>query len=408
MRNNKKILLVLLIIGFMTLLFSCGKEDTSSLVFSKVYHASTQANNLVELYNPSDVDIDLTSYYLDVYTNGAKESTYQIQLTGTIPAHDYYLIAGQGYNVGVIADFVYSSTLPFNGNDPLVLRLNKTNIDVLGFLGNDIDYNKYATLIRLGNKENYTPYKTYDQFNYIVYTTDCFEYVKNDTHEIKTLENLYAGPRLEDKYLSLPFVSPTNSQAGGGGVITVTLTSIADGDTATFTGNGYNNSTRYYYINTPEVSGGYVNAEPWGNVASKYNKSYLLADPGTKLLQVQSIPNKSLTDSTSSKRGLCLVWVNGYLSQFLIVSEGLTENVPSSYETSDYLLTYKNVPYLTFLRFAEKRAINNGWCTKGYPSNPNGEKAPDWNYQAANGAGAYNGQTWNTVVWYPHLPLPWE
>jgi hypothetical protein len=52
------------------------------------------------------------------------------------------------------------------------------------------------------------------------------------------------------------------------------------------------------------------------------------------------------------------------------------------------------------MRFAEARAVNNGWGVKGFPSNVEGEKSPDWNYQT-------NRNTTINPVWTPHLALPW-
>ena len=52
------------------------------------------------------------------------------------------------------------------------------------------------------------------------------------------------------------------------------------------------------------------------------------------------------------------------------------------------------------LRFAQYRAELNGWGTKGYPNNPDGEKSPDWNYDTRR-------NTTQNPVWTPHLQLPW-
>jgi hypothetical protein len=75
-----------------------------------------------------------------------------------------------------------------------------------------------------------------------------------------------------------------------------------------------------------------------------------------------------------------------------------------SFGASDLLLTDRDVPYLTFLQFAEHQAKLNGWGTKGYPIQVTGEKSPDWNYQAFGGVGALS--TTNPV-WSPHIELTW-
>jgi len=399
----KKILSIFMVAILASILVACGNNE-SSVVISKLYGASSQSNNVIELYNNSDEDESLDDYVINVYGNGSKEVTKTITLKGTIKANDYFVITGSTASNDMVlsaSDFEYEDgSLPFNGDDALQLVKNDTIIDTVGTIGIDVSFVDELTLIRLGEVEDYKPEAEYYAFNFITYIPEVFEYLKNDDYEIKTLEDLYEGPQLEDRFDDLPYVDPENDSIGAGGYVETSVSGIADGDTAYFVGkDGFaGGSVRYYYINTPEVDGSYVNAEPWGYDASKYNKEYLLVDASEKDIYVQSIPGISLTETNS--RSLGLIWVNGALSQFLIVSEGLTEDVGSTYGAYDLILTYKQVPYLTFLRFAEERARLNGWGVHGYPSNPDGEKAPDWNYQA-------NAKTTSNPVWTPHLELPW-
>ena len=374
-------LFVLLMIG---LLVSACTQKESPIVISKVFETTVQANNMIELYNTSDEDVDLKDYILNFYTNGSLEVSQSISLEGTIKANDYFLIGSKLSSNRTLTDqfdFVYEDdSLPFNGNDVIEFIYKKAVVDIIGTIGTDIDTNTNLTMIRLGLVENYAPSNAFDTFNFIYYLPDMFQYIKNDDYEIKTLDDLYAGPRLEQRYKDMPYVDPSSSNLGGGGAVMTTVSGIADGDTAYFNANnGFGGgSMRYFYLNTAEVNGSHVSAEPWGYVASKFNKEYLLNNANQKEIYVQSIPTYSLTEGYG--RYLGLVWINGYLSQFLIVSEGLSEDVDVTYSAHDLLLYYKNVPYLTFLRFAEHRAKENGWGLKGYPANPDGEKSRDWNY----------------------------
>ncbi|MGE4320222.1 MAG: lamin tail domain-containing protein [Acholeplasmataceae bacterium] len=401
----KKILTLLIVFVFAGFISACQQEVTSPVVVSKLYDATSQANNVIELYNNSDVDEDLSDYTIQVFTNGATEPQKTFALSGTIAANSYFEITGStatDAQVLAASNFAYSEgSLPFNGNDAIAVVKKDTIIDFLGYTGMDISFALDVTLIRIGEVSAFTPSTTYDEFNFITYIPDAFQYLKNETYEIKTLDQLLDGPRLEERYLELPYKDPDNDTLGTGGAVLVTSNGVTDGDTANFNAlNGYpGGALRYFYINTPEVDGGsYVSAEPWGYVASKYNKQFLLIDSSQKEIRIQSVPGYSLTESNG--RNLGFVWINGYLSQFLIVSEGLTEDVGSSYDAYDLALTYKNVPYLTFLRFAEQRARENGWGLHGYPTNPDGEKSPDWNYQS------YSNAT-HDPVWTPHLALPW-
>jgi endonuclease YncB( thermonuclease family) len=399
----KKLGLIFHLLLMLIILTSCATKN-ENVVISKLFDATMQANNVIELYNNSEEDLDLKDYALNFYTNGATEVSATINLEGIIPANGYYAIGSSNQSdedVKILLDLVYEDgSLPFNGNDVIELVHKDNRVDIIGFEGTDIDYALNLTLIRLGEVTDYKGSTTFDTFTFISYIPDVFKYLKNDTHEIKTLEDLYAGPQLEERYKNMPYIDPNNEENGAGGAVLVTNTSVADGDTAYFSAmNGFpGGSVRYFYLNTAEVDGGFVSAEPWGYVASKYNKEYLLNDSENKEIRIQSIPGSALNEGYG--RNLGLVWINDYLSQFLIVAEGLTEDVPTIYEAYDLLLTYKDVPYLTFMRFAEQRAKENGWGLKGYPTNPDGEKSPDWNYQS-------NSKATTDPTWEPHLELPW-
>ena len=401
----KKAIILLIVLTSLLTLISCQTE-TPNFVISKVFDATSSHNNVIELYNPSGEDIDLTKAEIRIYNNGSttEGGDHAIKLQGTLASGSYYVLTGNNPSNNTVvrqADQQHEASLPFNGNDVIELYYNNQKVDQFGLLGFDINFAVDLTMIRLGEKESYQASTEYDPFNFIAYIPDLFDFVKNDDHEIKTLEQLYQGPQLEQRYLDMPYVDPNNTELGYGGAVVVNNTGVADGDTAYFQAmNGYpGGSLRYFYLNTPEVDGGNVSAEPWGYVASKYNKEYLLNNPTSKTIHVQSIPGNSLQEGYG--RNLGLVWVNGALSQFWIVAEGLSEDVGSQYQAYDYLLTYKNVPYLTFLRFAQHRAEENGWATKGFPSNPDGEKSPDWNYDTRR-------NTTQNPVWTPHLKLPWE
>jgi micrococcal nuclease len=411
----KKSYLLLTLTTF--LVAACNPTSVSSsesmiplpnLVISKLYTASSTRNNVIELYNPTDASISLTGLSLDFYNNGSNVITNQILLNGQIEALGYYVVGGSAHDsvdVKNKMDFqLETGSLPFNGDD--AIRLTKSNqvIDAIGVIGFDISYSANQTLIRLGEKEDYQASPIYNRFQFISYLPNLFQYLKNDLHEIKNHDQLYDGPRLELRYANYPFVQSGSTTIGGGGYVETTNVSIADGDTATFAPSGAfsGSSVRYYYINTPEVDGNYVRAEAWGYVASKYNKEFVMRNPDQSVFYIQSIMGGALKEVNN--RALGLVWVNQQLSQFLIVREGLSESVASEFTQIDLNLSYKNVPYLFFLQYAEHIATINGWGTKGFPSNPDGEKSPDWNYLANGGVGALATQT---PIWSPKIPLPW-
>lgn len=379
-----------------------------NLVFSKVITGTASRNNVIELYNASASVVDLSDIRLDFYSNGSLEVTASIPLQGIIATEDYYIIGSANQtieNLAISFDLVYQNgSLPFNGNDYMELVYQTYPIDAMGYLGSDLDYSKNVTMIRLGTLDQYQANPIYQDEQFIRYIPDYFQSLGNDNHQIKTFDQLYAGPQLEERYKNLPYVEPGSTTTGGGGAVITYNSSVADGDTAFFSGgNGFpGGSVRYYYINTPEVNGSYTNAEPWGYVASKYHKEFIMRNKQNSTFYVQSIPGGALKEVNG--RNLGLIWVNGQLAQFLVVREGLSENVGLAYGASDLALTDRDVPYLTFLRFAEHQARLNGWGTKGYPNQETGEKSPDWNYQAQGGLGAL---ATTNPVWFPHIELPW-
>ena len=388
---------------------SSSETPLPTLVVSKLITATASKNNIIELYNPTQESIALMGITLDFYSNGSQEMTAQIPLEGTLNGESYFVLGSASNEIeGMLElmDYVHpTGILPFNGNDAFELVFDNRVIDAIGIKGFDIVYSSNKTLIRLGQRSDYLPSPTFNQFNFISYLPDQFQFINNDDHEIKTHEELYEGPRLEERYAAYPFVKEGTTNAGGGGYVQVANISIADGDTASFAplGGFVGGSVRYYYINTPEVDGNYVQAEPWGYVASKYNKDYIMKNPSQSTFYVQSLLGESLKETNN--RSLGLIWVNGQLSQFLIVREGLSEDVSILFTETDLAMSYKKVPYLFFLQYAEHIAKLNGWGTKGFPTNPLGEKSPDWNYSAGGGVGAL---ATTNPIWQPKFSLPWN
>lgn len=384
-------------------------EGDSTIVISKLYTSTSVKNNVIELYNNSNKDVNLGNYSIFYHASASEDPTAYLDLEGIIKANSFFAIGGKDVD---LSEYGFASrsfnfinkdgNLMFDGDDAVVLTRDDIEIDVVGFKNSlGIMYSRGLTLIRLGELKDFAPTTEFDIFNFIQYVPDAFQYLKKDTYKIKTLEDLYAGPRLDNKYKIMPYAS---GNLGTGGAAKVTsIVSVADGDTATFNYPNKPNgmSHRYYYIDTPEIDSEKVTAEPWGYVASEYNKKYILNQLNNyadRELYVQSIPNYALTETYG--RNIGLVWINDSLSQFLTVSEGLSIDVPVSYDNIDVLMDWQDVPYLTFLRFAEKRAKDNGWGLKGFPGNPNGDKAPDWDFST--------GTKITNYTWEPHLPMPWD
>ena len=149
------------------------QQDCTELFISE-YIEGSHNNKALEIYNPTDTDIDLNGTYdLVRYSNGAGESIesdiqYVQPLTGTVPAYGTFIALldrqdpnGTGYDTILFADLLnigntfansafystdYNSgtngcrVMVFNGDDALGLRKNGNTVDIFGKIGEDPGY----------------------------------------------------------------------------------------------------------------------------------------------------------------------------------------------------------------------------------------------------------------------------
>jgi len=110
-------------------------------LFFSEYVEGTSNNKAVEIYNPSNVAVDLSAagYQVLNYANGAATPNGTITLTGTIAAGGVYVVANSSASTAITAQFK-SSLLSFNGDDAVALRkggASGTLVDVIGQIGLD-------------------------------------------------------------------------------------------------------------------------------------------------------------------------------------------------------------------------------------------------------------------------------
>lgn len=364
---HKKITILALL--FTTLiLVACGpkvsnKEYYSDIVISKYYEALTMNNSVIELYNNGNDEIKLNNLTLDIYANGAATRDYSIKLEGKIEPKGYYLIARPDAKAEIleIADMTTNDLL-FNGNDMVALVTDDEILDVVGHYLSSADFGKDATLIRMPDRMEQN--SVYDEGDFIVYQPEVFEYLKNDNFPVQTMEQLLDGPQFNESLFDKPFLSATDPTIGGGGLLKVTLVSIADGDTASFQRSDNNEiiRVRYLYVDTPEVNGTHTTVQPWGMQASNFNKQYLLANTSEKEIYLQTIEGLSTVDTFG--RFLALVWVDGVLSNHVIVRNGLSQ-VSKDFSIHSMSAAYNQVPYISYLLAAQANAADKNLGVMG-------------------------------------------
>ncbi|HVA96054.1 MAG TPA: lamin tail domain-containing protein [Candidatus Acidoferrales bacterium] len=104
--------------------------DNTNVVISQVQTGSTAASDeFVELYNPTNTNIDLTGWSLKSKTASQSGSgtTLVASLSGTVSPYSYFLIVSPEYTGSVSRDFMYSSGSHIGATNNTVLIYDNTN-----------------------------------------------------------------------------------------------------------------------------------------------------------------------------------------------------------------------------------------------------------------------------------------
>ena len=112
--------------------------DVSSDLYLSEYIEGSSFNKAVEIYNGTGSPVDLSTYALDQYSNGASTATITLNLTGSLADGDVFVIAHSSADPAILAqaDLTTGAGL-FNGDDALVLTHSGTAIDSFGQVGVD-------------------------------------------------------------------------------------------------------------------------------------------------------------------------------------------------------------------------------------------------------------------------------
>lgn len=118
--------------------FNLQAQDCSDLFISEYIEGSGN-NKCIEIYNPTDAAVDLSSYQLAFYFNGSNSpSRPMIQLLGSLASGDVYVVCDDNSASQFLAQADLTPTRSFfNGDDAIALSKDGANIDVIGVIGND-------------------------------------------------------------------------------------------------------------------------------------------------------------------------------------------------------------------------------------------------------------------------------
>lgn len=137
---------------------------TPDLFFSEYVEGSSN-NKALEIYNPTGADVDLTTYSIVIYKNGASEASATYDMTGTLVDGDVFVICTDQLTAATECDVIqpYGDVLGdvthFNGDDALAIVKDGVIIDVFGVIGTDpgsnwavgTGYTNEFTLVRVAS-----------------------------------------------------------------------------------------------------------------------------------------------------------------------------------------------------------------------------------------------------------------
>ena len=115
----------------------------SQSLFISEYSEGSSYNKYVEIYNPTDSDIDLSNYQIWKISNGGdweEGAGNSLSLEGSIQSYGVFVICHTSVDESIIStcDILNGSqSMNFNGDDAVGLAFNLELIDQIGDAGDD-------------------------------------------------------------------------------------------------------------------------------------------------------------------------------------------------------------------------------------------------------------------------------
>lgn len=145
------------VIPFNLSFFTFGSETiyNCSELFISEYIEGSSNNKYIEIYNPTNSVISLTcNYSIHVYSNGGNSYT-KIDLTGSIDPYDIFVVSHTSAALAVEVNQT-STSLNFNGNDAVALVNTETIVDLVGIIGEEVNFAMDKGLKRKNTVQNPT------------------------------------------------------------------------------------------------------------------------------------------------------------------------------------------------------------------------------------------------------------
>ena len=113
---------------------------TADLFFSE-YIEGSNYNKALEIYNGTGAAVDLSTYTLELYSNGSATASQTQSLSGSLADGDVFVAVHKTADAALtaVADLVEdpTSVINFNGDDAIVLKNGGVVIDAIGQTGVD-------------------------------------------------------------------------------------------------------------------------------------------------------------------------------------------------------------------------------------------------------------------------------
>lgn len=116
-------------------------STASAQLLISEYIEGSSFNKAIEVYNAGGLPVNLASFSLRLFSNGAAVPSASVALSGSLASGDVYVVAHASANAAILAqaDLISSSVINFNGDDAVQLfnTVSATSVDVIGQIGTD-------------------------------------------------------------------------------------------------------------------------------------------------------------------------------------------------------------------------------------------------------------------------------